>query len=520
MVKSVEKRGNGVKKSFVGSKRRKFKLNVPKISRTTDDVDMSGVVYLSRLPWGFEEEPMEKYFKQFGGIKQMRVSRSKKTGRSRGYAFVQFYHDQVAKIVAESMNNYIMFGKLIKCRHLPNPHPDTFKSINKKLLSPSFKSQQHEAVLKHNSIKSKEVRDKAEKKALDKFTKLKATLAESGINFQPKEIEEHMEVVKQKRELRLEEMKDSEAKRKHDSDDDDDDDDSEDSSNENDDESDSDDDDSVKAVFSAMGTKVDKTKLAKKPLSVPSTPKSAQKPEKASLSTTKRKDRLSMIPNEVDTPKGKRNVLIEDSSEDEIEFKTPPMSIRSSKLDQTLESLKPTTPAAKTSPKRKAEGVNTPVSTKKLKKTPGGPKQVIATPKTPNMDKRQAGVSDATPKSKSEIDTPVSAKKMKKTPGGLKQANDTPKTPNMDKKQSGGKDTILKGKPATNTPASVKKVKTPGGPKQLSATPKTPNMDKKQSGGNDTKKILKTPMSEGRKAKNENSNRKIQSAKKAKTPKL
>ena len=38
------------------------------------------------------------------------------TGNSRGYAYIQFTHDEVAKIVAETMNNYLMFEKLIKCK--------------------------------------------------------------------------------------------------------------------------------------------------------------------------------------------------------------------------------------------------------------------------------------------------------------------------------------------------------------------------------------------------------------------
>ena len=39
---------------------------------------MPGVVYVSRLPWGFDEEPMRSFFSQFGTIDKLRVSRSKK----------------------------------------------------------------------------------------------------------------------------------------------------------------------------------------------------------------------------------------------------------------------------------------------------------------------------------------------------------------------------------------------------------------------------------------------------------
>lgn len=37
------------------------------------------------------------------------------TGRSKGYGFVEFDCDEVAKIVAETMDNYLMGERLIKC---------------------------------------------------------------------------------------------------------------------------------------------------------------------------------------------------------------------------------------------------------------------------------------------------------------------------------------------------------------------------------------------------------------------
>ena len=49
----------------------------------------------------------------------LRLGRSKKTGASRGYAFIEFRYADVAKIVAETMNNYLMFEKLLKCKLVP-----------------------------------------------------------------------------------------------------------------------------------------------------------------------------------------------------------------------------------------------------------------------------------------------------------------------------------------------------------------------------------------------------------------
>ena len=40
------------------------------------------------------------------------------TGRSRGYAFIEFECSEVAKVVAETMNNYLLFEKLLKCERV------------------------------------------------------------------------------------------------------------------------------------------------------------------------------------------------------------------------------------------------------------------------------------------------------------------------------------------------------------------------------------------------------------------
>lgn len=50
----------------------------------------SSVLYLGHLPKGFEEEQLRSYFAQFGDVTRVRVSRSKKTARPRGYAYVEF----------------------------------------------------------------------------------------------------------------------------------------------------------------------------------------------------------------------------------------------------------------------------------------------------------------------------------------------------------------------------------------------------------------------------------------------
>ena len=40
------------------------------------------------------------------------------SGRSKGYAFVEFESPVVAKIVVDTMNNYLMFNRLLKCKFI------------------------------------------------------------------------------------------------------------------------------------------------------------------------------------------------------------------------------------------------------------------------------------------------------------------------------------------------------------------------------------------------------------------
>lgn len=93
-----------------------------------------GVVYLGRIPHGFYENEMREYFKQFGDILKLRLSRNKKTGRSKHYAFIQFSSGDVASIVAKTMDNYLLFGHILKCKVVPAEqiHEGLWEGANKR----------------------------------------------------------------------------------------------------------------------------------------------------------------------------------------------------------------------------------------------------------------------------------------------------------------------------------------------------------------------------------------------------
>lgn len=139
-----------------------------------------GVIYVGHLPRGLFEPQLKTYFEQFGKVLRLRLSRSKKTGGSKGYAFVEFDCDEVAKIVAETMNNYLMGERLIKCHVIPP------EKVHEKLFVGSqreFKKPSQPAVARYNKAHSEEELQKMAKKLVRKESKLRKRLAENGIDY-------------------------------------------------------------------------------------------------------------------------------------------------------------------------------------------------------------------------------------------------------------------------------------------------------------------------------------------------
>lgn len=84
-----------------------------------DEEDEPGTLYIGHLPHGFYERQMKSYFSQFGTISRLRISRNRKTGASKHYAYIEFASSEVADIVARTMDNYLMFGHILKVKVVP-----------------------------------------------------------------------------------------------------------------------------------------------------------------------------------------------------------------------------------------------------------------------------------------------------------------------------------------------------------------------------------------------------------------
>ncbi|KAL4767657.1 hypothetical protein BDW60DRAFT_145841 [Aspergillus nidulans var. acristatus] len=116
------------------SKKAKRKILKLQKQNKAESSEQPGVVYVGRIPHGFYEHQMRAYFSQFGDITKLRLSRNRHTGKSKHYAFIEFASESVAKIVAATMDNYLMYGHILKCKYVPSEqlHPELWKGANRR----------------------------------------------------------------------------------------------------------------------------------------------------------------------------------------------------------------------------------------------------------------------------------------------------------------------------------------------------------------------------------------------------
>lgn len=116
----------------------KFSLKGKKASKkalaSLKEKEDTGVIYIGRLPHGFYEHEMKSYFSQFGPIRNLRVSRNKHTGKAKHFGFIEFEELSTAEIAAKTMDNYLLFGHILKCSVIPKAqvNSELFKGANKR----------------------------------------------------------------------------------------------------------------------------------------------------------------------------------------------------------------------------------------------------------------------------------------------------------------------------------------------------------------------------------------------------
>lgn len=94
----------------------------------------TGTVYVGRIPHGFYEHEMRQYFSQFGPITRLRLSRNKKTGASKHFAFIEFADASTAEVVSKTMDGYLLFGHILRCKLVPDSqiHEELWKGANRR----------------------------------------------------------------------------------------------------------------------------------------------------------------------------------------------------------------------------------------------------------------------------------------------------------------------------------------------------------------------------------------------------
>jgi|TARA_B110000208_G_scaffold108194_1_gene134129 nucleolar protein 15 len=140
------------------------------------------VVYLGHIPHGFYEEQMREFFAQFGDVTRLRLSRSKKTGRSKGYAFIEFAAKKAATTAAKVMNNYPLFGSTLVANVMKpaDLHAELFKGANKDFQRIEWRKMARE---RHNAPKSEKQDARRVTRLLGKEAKKRKAMAALGIDY-------------------------------------------------------------------------------------------------------------------------------------------------------------------------------------------------------------------------------------------------------------------------------------------------------------------------------------------------
>ncbi|OJK02555.1 hypothetical protein ASPACDRAFT_76948 [Aspergillus aculeatus ATCC 16872] len=113
---------------------KKAQRKVRKQQENAGQSEGPGTIYVGRIPHGFYEHQMRDYFNQFGTVTRLRLSRNRTTGRSKHYAFIEFDSESDAKVAAATMDNYLLYKHLLKCKFVPQErlHPEIWKGANRR----------------------------------------------------------------------------------------------------------------------------------------------------------------------------------------------------------------------------------------------------------------------------------------------------------------------------------------------------------------------------------------------------
>ncbi|KAJ4964305.1 hypothetical protein NE237_024244 [Protea cynaroides] len=155
------------------------------------------VLYIGRIPHGFYEKEMEGFFKQFGTIKRLRIARNKKTGKSKHFGFMEFESPEVAKIVADSMHNYLLFEHILQVDLVPpeRVHPKLWNGANRIYKPLNWMQIERK---RHNKERTLKEHKKLVERILKRNQKRKKKIEAAGIEYECPEIAGSIQPVSKK----------------------------------------------------------------------------------------------------------------------------------------------------------------------------------------------------------------------------------------------------------------------------------------------------------------------------------
>lgn len=75
---------------------------------------MSANIYVGNLPYEVTNESLQQIFEKYGEVVSAKVINDKRTGRSKGFGFVEMTSDSEAQNAIQGLNNTEVKGRNIK----------------------------------------------------------------------------------------------------------------------------------------------------------------------------------------------------------------------------------------------------------------------------------------------------------------------------------------------------------------------------------------------------------------------
>ncbi|HEY9817889.1 MAG TPA: hypothetical protein V6D20_19100, partial [Candidatus Obscuribacterales bacterium] len=98
-------------------------------SASSDRIFKTQRLYVGNLPYDVSSNELEVLFGRFGAVKEVHMGRDRKTGLSKGYAFIEYVKESDAKEARDGLQGFELRGRSlrldvnVKQSHHPNPSP-------------------------------------------------------------------------------------------------------------------------------------------------------------------------------------------------------------------------------------------------------------------------------------------------------------------------------------------------------------------------------------------------------------